>query len=457
MCLFAACHHPLVRGSARAADSTVMLDESPLLVDLPPDEPEPALHVEHGALRLADDTLYTLHFRGTDVRVALAEIAARADVTLIVGASVTGTVDVDFVDLALDDALATLLRQHDLVVLPGPKNVYFVDRNDDSSLVTEFIHLRNVRAVDVAPNLTALVGGTSKILTDNDRNLVCLVGRLSDVAAVRRYLQHVDTLKDQVLLEVHIFEVSYEDGFALGAISEFDGSVDGNPLAILSSFGQASDFSMTLSDDDGDFASTIDAVRRLVGLELVSSPRVLAVTNTKAIVDVVQELPYVEVTATTTGTTAGIGSTVQESVEFKDAGIKLEITPSIQEAGYIQIDILQQIIQEIGRFNDIPVVDRRTLSTQFLVKNKETIVLGGLIQNRERESRTGVPFLMHIPILGALFRGDNDLKKKQEILIFVTPRILSPSQAAKLAGRYRQSYRESRQDLTFPTLGGIDG
>ncbi len=442
-----ACHPSLVRLPEREADSLGLMNESPIFLELPEDEPAPGMHATRGFLRIGDDTPYSLSFRGTPLRAALDDISARAGVTLFVDQAVAGTVDVDFVDISLDDVLLTLLKQNELVLLPGPGNVYFVERKDDPAQVTEFIQLVNVRAADVSANLEALVSSDSRVIADNDRNLICLVGSQSDVAAVRTYLHHVDTLKDQVLIEVHIFEVSYEDGFDFGSIYDIQGSSGGNAVAILSSLGQGSPFTASLTDPDGTFAATLDALRSFIGIELISSPRVLAVTNTKALVDVVQEIPYIETTSTTSGTTAGVGSTIQESVQFKEAGIKLEITPSIQEAGFLQIDIMQAIIEEVDRFNDIPVVDRRTLATQFLVKDRETVVLGGLIQSRHTESQSGIPILMHIPILGQLFRGDSEFKQKQEILLFVTPRILSPSQASKLAGHYQSSYRETRKGL----------
>jgi len=446
----AGCHQPLVRLDEREFESLQSLEQSPLLIELPAEPPERELHA-NGALRIADQEEFNLSFRSTPLRVAIEEIASRADVTMISDASISGEVDLTFTDITLDDALYTLLTQHNLVLLPGPGNVYFVERGDDPSQVTEFIQLVNVRAADVASNLEALVGAGSRVIADNDRNLVCLIGRQSDVAAVRRYLRHVDTLKEQVLLEVHIFEVLYEDGFELGAAASYDTTIDGNALDILSNFGGVGGFTTSFARSSGSLDATIDAMRSFVGIELISSPRVLAVTNTLAVVDVVKELPYVQVTATTTGTTAGVGSTVQEEVEFKEAGIKLQITPSIQEAGHLQIQIRQEIIEEVDRFKDIPVVDRRTLDTQFIVKDQETIVLGGLIQSRHSESRTGVPILMHIPVLGQLFRRDDDLQRKQEILLFVTPRILSPGQASQLTPHYKSAYRETRRDLEFPT------
>jgi general secretion pathway protein D len=182
-----------------------------------------------------------------------------------------------------------------------------------------------------------------------------------------------------VLLELHLFEVSYEDGFDFGSVLELLGSSNGDAWSLMSNFGKGSAFETTLTDNDGDFDATIDAVRRYVGLELVSSPRVLAVTNTPAIISVVREVPYIETTSTTTGTTGGIGSTVQESVQFKEAGLSMQITPSIQEHGYLQVAIDQSLSEEVGRFNDIPIIDKRTLTTQFLVQDRQTIVLGGLV------------------------------------------------------------------------------
>jgi general secretion pathway protein D len=440
--LLSACRHPAVRVPEREQDTTTRLDDSPLLLDLPEDEADLQSHTVGTLLSIADDERFLLEFPGTPLRDALGVIGTMADVTLLCDASIDGIVEARFEDITLDDALQTLLRQHELTVLPGPGDVYFVERSDDATEVTDFVQLVNVRATDVAANLASLVTEASRVIVDVDRNVVCIIGTHADVATVRRYLQHVDTLKDQVLLEVHLFEVSYEDGFDFGSVLELLGSSNGDAWSLMSNFGKGSAFETTLTDNDGDFDATIDAVRRYVGLELVSSPRVLAVTNTPAIISVVREVPYIETTSTTTGTTGGIGSTVQESVQFKEAGLSMQITPSIQEHGYLQVAIDQSLSEEVGRFNDIPIIDKRTLTTQFLVQDRQTIVLGGLVQDRQSEERNGIPLLMHLPFVGQFFRSDDDNVRKTELLVFVTPRILSPRQAAALAPHYRDAYRE---------------
>lgn len=456
LALVPGCRHGSVRVPERTDDPFADMENAPLLVELPEDELEEASHATGGSLSIASDETFLLDFPGTPLSEALGVIGTMAGVTILSDEAIDGIVEARFEDITLDDAFETLVRQFDLAVLPGPGSVLYVERLDDPSLVTDFIQLVNVRAVDVAPNLVELVGESSKVVADLDRNVICVIGTHGDVATIRRYLQHVDTLKDQVLLEVHLFEVSYEDGFDFGSILDIVGTTNGNAASILSNFGQTGGFEFTLSDNDGDFDATIDMVRDYVGLELVSSPRVLAVTNTPALVDVVREIPYVETTSTTTGTTAGVGSTVQESVQFKEAGLKLQITPSIQEFGYLQVQINQSISEQVGVFNGIPIVDTRTLDTAFLVQDEQTIVLGGLVQKRHSETRTGVPLLMHIPLIGQLFRSDSDSQTRQELLVFVTPRILSPRQAALLAPHYKEEYREARGVLASKVLG-IEG
>ncbi len=447
-----ACEALDYRVPERELDSMARLDESPLLIDLPPDRPRQVDHARSLALRIADGRrMELLEFPETPLPDALQQIGALAETTLMVDAGIEGVVDAVFEDVTLDEALAILLEQNDLTLLPGPGRTFFVERLDDPTQVTDFIQLLNVRAADVQENLAALIGSTANVIVDIDSNLVCIVGSYSDVAKARRYLERVDTLRDQVLVEVHVFEVTYEDGFDFGAVASVNDTISSKAVDLLSSFGQSGGFSLVLTDADGDLSTTIDAVRRNMGLELVSSPRVLALTNTQANVDVVREIPYVETTAITSGTTAGVGSTVQQAVQFKEAGLTLQLTPSIQEQGYLRMRIAQTLSDEVGRFNDIPIIDKRSLESEFLVRDRETIVLGGLIQDRHTEERRGVPLLMHIPILGQLFRSDSDVKRKQELLIFVTPRILSPSQAAQLAPHYQDNYAERRRDVEdFP-------
>ena len=247
---------------------------------------------------------------------------------------------------------------------------------------------------------------------------------------------------------MHIFEVTMDDSFDLGFNSSYNRNTSSGPIEILSNLANGmSPFRVNLQDDDGEFETTLAALQTYIALELVSSPRVLAITNSEATIEVIEEIPYVEVSTVTSGTTEGVGSSTQESVQFKEAGIKMKIRPTIQEDGTLMIEIDHELSEVAEFFNEIPVLDTRRLVSQFLVRDGETVVLGGLTQERRIEEDRGVPILMHIPLIGHLFRGDSDGIVKRQLLLFVTPRILDPDQASRIAPHYQESFRENRRML----------
>jgi general secretion pathway protein D len=246
-----------------------------------------------------------------------------------------------------------------------------------------------------------------------------------------------------VLIEVRILEVTLGDKLELGIAGDALGSIDGTLFTLMQDLSTGDDsFTTEINSPDGDINATINAMRRLTGTDLVSSPRVLALTGTEATVEVIQEVPYVNVTSTQSGTTGGVGTSVVEQVMFKEAGVKLKVTPTIQEGGSIHIKIDQELSEVVDTFKDIPVIDKRFLKTDFLVHDRATVVLGGLMQNKRTEVDQGVPGLMDIPVLGRLFRSDDDQLGKREMLIFVTPRIVDSKEAARLTNTFKRVYTD---------------
>lgn len=425
-----------------------------MLLDL--GAPDPEVEVAPiPELRIAGDERFDLDLGQASLGEAIHLIAERAGVNIYLDEDLGETVHASFPSVTLDDALQTLLSRNGLRLVQGAGDIYWVERADGTQPVLAQFQLHSIRAEDIASNLQELVAGGSTVVVDTTHNFVVVRGAAGDAYAVESYLKQVDRLKPQVLIEVHLFEVSLDDNFDFGSNFNFTGSVSGDAFTLLQNFGNGgSPFSATLTDDD--FELTIDALRSYVTLELLSSPRVLAVTNTEATVEVIEEIPFIETTSTTSGTTAGIGATVQEAVQFKEAGIKLSVLPTIQADGVLQILIDQELSEVVGTFNDIPILDTRKLTSNFLVEDRQTIVLGGLMQDRHIEQDSGVPLLMHIPFIGHLFQNDTNAVTKRELLVFVTSRILDPGQAARLAPHYQDVYREARGDLVPPVIRSLD-
>jgi type II secretory pathway component GspD/PulD (secretin) len=108
--------------------------------------------------------------------------------------------------------------------------------------------------------------------------------------------------------------------------------------------------------------------------------------------------------------------------------------------------ISQELSEVVDVFNQIPVLDRRVINSSFLVHDRSTVVLGGLMQNKRTQIDRGVPGLMEIPWLGRLFRSDDDDLDKRELIVFLTPRIVKPEEAASLKDAFRRTYTQRVRD-----------
>ena len=434
-----------------------LLERSPISVDLP--EPAPPVRVSPGEVpapraprqaRIAGDQLVSLELRDRSLPDALHLIAEMAGVNMYLDTALGGAIDASFPSVTLDDALDAILRRNGLELVEEPAGIFWVRRADGTQRAVGRFQLRSISAADVQAQLEAL-GADATVVVDPNQNVVVISGTQAQVDLVGEFLDAVDRLKHQVLVEVSVFEVSLTDEFRMGVTAELPISDDGRTYTILQNLGNAAaDFSVVLDDPKNGIEATLDVLNRYVNLDLVSSPRVLTVTNTEATIEFVEEVPYVNVTSTTTGTTAGVGSTVVEEVLFKEAGIKLKVLPVVQDGGVLQIQIEQELSEVVDFFNDIPVVDLRKLTSQFLVSDGETIVMGGLMQDKKSQIREGVPGLMHLPLIGRLFRNQDDQDEKRELLIFLTPRILDPRQAAAMGDAYQGHYSERWSQLALP-------
>jgi type IV pilus assembly protein PilQ len=147
--------------------------------------------------------------------------------------------------------------------------------------------------------------------------------------------------------------------------------------------------------------------------EIVSTPRVITANQKEAFVEQGVEIPYLEASSGGAAT-----------VTFKQAVLKLTVTPQItpDENVILDLNVKQDSVGDV--FQNIPSINTRELETQVLVKNGETIVLGGIFQHETTSVTTKVPFFGDLPIVGRFFRNKNDVENKREILIFVTPKIV---------------------------------
>ncbi len=418
--------------------------------ELPADEPEFAPKNERKEAHLPASEPVRLELRGKSLAEAIHAICEEARVNVYLDAELDQKVDVTFTNITLDAALQTLLTRNSLRLVEEPPGIFWVTPDDENQPEERRFKLKSARAVEVEANLKKLVPASAQIVVDAEQNFVIVRGKRGDVDLVAQYLDAADRIKAQVLIEMRIVEVTLGEQFELGIQHNFNGlDVGDDSLTILQQFSTPSDdFSLHFQSANGVVDSTLQALGKYVGVELLSSPRVVAVNNTQASIDITREVPYIQSTTNvTSGTSGGVGSSSTQEVAFKSVGVKLQVTPSIRARGVIEFTVTQDLSEVAEFLNGVPAVDRRTLTSRFQVRDGETLVVGGLMQDKKSKTDRGIPLLMDLPVLGALFKSKEDRVDKREMLVFLSPRIIALDASNGVTDSWRQVLDSRRREM----------
>ena len=414
----------------------------------------------------------SLNFQNIEVRAVLQLIADFTGLNLVASDTVSGSLTLRLKNVPWDQALDIILktkglamRQTGNVVLVAPSEEIAAREKLEleaqkqitelAPLQTEFVQINYARAGELAALIKAeensLLSERGNVTVDERTNTLLLRDTSDNIAQVRSLVSNLDVPVRQVLIESRIviaddtftkdlgvqFGVSRADTldnsghfFALGGGLPGD-TVFGDP-AVITAFGTDDNENFIVDLPLGGPAAALKfAIGRLgsslLQLELqalqaegrgevLSNPRVITSNQQEALIEQGTEIPFQE--ATSSGAT---------STAFKKAVLSLRVTPQITPDDRIILD-LSVTNDSVGQvFGGIPSIDTRELKTQVLVDNGETVVLGGIYQQTVRSDVTKVPVLGDIPYLGRLFRRVQDQDDKNELLIFVTPKIVKES------------------------------
>lgn len=279
-----------------------------------------------------------------------------------------------------------------------------------------------------APSTTVnQLDGNVRVVADEKRNALLIRAPRTEYRRIEQALRELDKAPTQVLIEASIVEVSLSGNLAYGVEwfvqNSLGGGREGNALLNLresGSIGPAQPgFSYTILNKAGTIRATLNALAEKSKLRVLSNPTVLVLDNHNATIQIGNQQPIKSSTSST-------GTIVTESITYKDTGVMLSVTPSVNAGGLITMDILQQVT-DVGDV-DIPTGQRKFLTRQIqsriAVRSGEPVVLGGLIRENSSAGSTGVPLLSEIPVVGALFGRNSDQSERTELLVLLTPRAL---------------------------------
>jgi general secretion pathway protein D len=348
-----------------------------------------------------------------------------------------------------------------------------------SSSKVNVYYLENADATDVAKVLDGVVkgsaataarpagaqsspfeGGKITITPDKATNSLVIMASPNDYQNLLQVIQKLDKRRRQVFVQAIIAEITPDKLKDLGVqFGASGGGVKGNTAAAgafdpFNFAGSADPAQMAViaflqsqvNNSNLQLAGNIKALDTDKAVNVLSTPTILTSDNKEAEIFVGQNVPLIGSTSTT-------GTIVQTSVTRQDVGIKLKITPQISEGEYVKLDINQEISAvtgDKGQATDI-VTTTRSAKTSVVVKDKETVVIGGLIQDQDQETVSKIPLLGDIPLLGWLFKTRHKERVKTNLLIVLTPRIIrGAEEMAEVTADQKRKFGEAvKSDQPF--------
>ncbi|MCH8861874.1 MAG: type II secretion system secretin GspD [Proteobacteria bacterium] len=295
--------------------------------------------------------------------------------------------------------------------------------------------------------------GGLRIIADDTNNALVILGTESDHRLIRSALRDLDVAPLQVLIEATIAEVTLTDELRFGLQWFFN---SGNSDVTLSSFSDGTvgpvfpGFNYVF-DNNSDVRIVLDALEDITDVQIISSPQLMVLNNHSALLQVGDQVP---VAVRSSVSTLDDTAPVVNSIEFKDTGVILRVTPRVNAGGLVMIEIEQEVSSVVSTTTsgiDSPTIQQRRIKSTVAVRSGETVALGGLIQEKVQRRESGIPYLSRIPILGNLFKTNKDINIRTELLILITPRVIANFEEAREVTAELRSRLHAIEGMTIST------
>jgi type IV pilus assembly protein PilQ len=428
----------------------------------------------------------SVDFINTPIEDVIKMIAEQADVDIIKSPTVTGSVTATLTNVPLREALNNILAVHgygclidkDMISVKPLSEITQQEERTD----TKVYHITYADAAQVESALNKFISKRGSISSSKGTSDIIVKDVESNIKAMDSFIEKIDRMTSQVLVEVRIYDVTSTEGFDIGAewaagrnnpITTFTTNTDAGNIVTNNLTGVTTTDTTTINTTktkqtawqdsaaglaadsyayrkskpfvggsfDADTAGTIrlglldtvnveialNVLRTQVGAKLLANPRILVLDNETAEFKIVSEIPYTEASQSSSG-----GSTMT-STQFKEVGVELKVTPHVTRDGMVRLHIIPEfsVVSELGSIvpnsggtRGVPTIDARKADTTALVKDGQTVVLGGLRKRTVSQTVTKIPFLGDVPIMGNLFSNVTEEVKTNELILFITPMIV---------------------------------
>ncbi len=377
----------------------------------------------------------TFDYSEAEVREVIDMLAAKANINVIYSDDVSGTLTISLTKVPFEEAFKTVLNVKGLAAQQVGDNILriatpatFLAEQRKSMLQTRVFFLNYTKAADLKAQVdavTASEGRAPHTSIDDTNNALIVTDTPLGLDSTSRLLRNLDRTPKQVMIEVKLVEVNLDDELNLGVDWSFNNGAEG--ISGQSSFagpGPKNAGSFTFGKVLGNtrFDAVLAAAATKGKIKVLSDPKVATLNNKEANINITDQTPYDQQTVTIVNGQA----VTAHAYSNVTTGITLKVTPSINFDGRISMHLIPSVIQlsAIPNGTAPPPTATRNTDTNVIVKDGETVVLGGLIQDTQNNTVVKVPVLGDIPLLGVLFRKKTNIRTRKELLIFVTPKLI---------------------------------
>lgn len=427
----------------------------------------------------------SLNFQNIPIRSVLQILAEFTGINMVVNEKVQGNITLRLKNIPWDQALDIILKTNSLdkrqtgnVMLIAPSAILFEQQRNElkaqqavvslSPLRSDLIQINYAKALDIATLLkdknNSLLSKRGSLSVDTRTNTIWIQDTGLQIDEIRNLISQLDVPVKQVLIEARIVDVTKDFERDLGVLfgisrpTHLSGTLAGanqlaqgitppnvTPIAQRLNVNLAAPVSAGVPGSIGiALAKLGDGI--LLDLELsalesegkgeiIASPRLITTNQQAAVIESGEEIPYQE--STSSGATA---------IAFKKAVLSLKVTPQITPDNKILMTLqINQDKPSAQLFNGVPAIRTKEIQTNVLVNNGQTIVLGGIYEQDKNNAINRIPFLGSLPIVGALFRNTHTTISNEELLIFITPRIITNSLSITTIEGQGKAYKQGME------------
>jgi type IV pilus assembly protein PilQ len=434
------------------------------------------------SLVVPDTKRITMDFKDADIKDVLRLISDKSDMNIIAGGEVQGTVTLKLEDVPWEKALNIILKTQGYVYERDDNIIRVTTRENLSmeDLETKLFSLNYADAESIATNLTEMLSPRGKVQFDARTNQVILTDITSNLNKLGGIIEQLDGRTPQIQIEARVIETTLGKDETLGVDWETQILADGARRATTLPFSNWSsdgrlyptpdadytyDSSWQVTDIDSDFnykndlpisskdaitwsslpavtgetgqeeyfqygtldftglQATLEALSTRTDTNVLSNPRITTLNNQEAKITVGTKWPVANYSYSDE-----TGRWNVSGWEYIEYGIILTVTPTVNKDGYITLTVIPEVSDLNGSVTfegaEVPIISTKQAEVQVMIRDSETLVIGGMIKDKTINTRKKVPFLGDIPILGYLFSKNDTEVEKRDLLIFLTPHIL---------------------------------